>query len=232
MITIRKSNERGHANHGWLDSFHTFSFANYYDPSHMGFSVLKVINEDKIDAGTGFGTHPHQDMEIITYVIEGALYHEDSMGNSTVIRPGEVQRMSAGTGIRHSEHNFEKNGKTHLFQIWILPEKKGITPSYDQKSFIEAFAASDFILVASRDGKDNSVSLNQDVEMYIMKAHGAGERSYQNPKKRNLWIQVVRGSLAVNNQATFAGDGVAISDLEHVELLWSANTEFILFDLP
>jgi redox-sensitive bicupin YhaK (pirin superfamily) len=232
MITIRKSEDRGHADHGWLNTFHSFSFANYYDPNHMGFSVLRVINEDWIDAGTGFGTHPHQDMEIITYVVEGALYHKDSMGNETTIKPGEVQRMSAGTGIRHSEHNYNQDGKTHLFQIWILPEQKGITPSYDQKSFSKALTENEFILVASRNGRENSVSLNQDVDMYLMKAHGSNELTFDNTQKRNIWIQVITGTLNVNNIKAASGDGISISQMNPIILKWNADTEFILFDLP
>lgn len=231
MITIRKSEERGHANHGWLDTFHTFSFANYYDPKHMGFSVLRVINEDKIAAGTGFGTHPHQDMEIITYVVEGALEHKDSIGNTTVILPGEVQRMSAGTGVRHSEYNHAKDSSTHLLQIWILPDKKGITPSYDQKSFIDLLTDNNFILVASKDGKENSVSLNQNLDMYVMKSKIAGEKTYLISSNRNVWIQVIRGSLIAGDQSVVAGDGAAVTEMASINLHWTPNTEFILFDL-
>lgn len=232
MISVRKSGDRGHANHGWLDTYHSFSFANYYDPNFMGFSVLRVINEDKIDAGTGFGTHPHQDMEIITYVVEGALAHKDSMGNSTVILPGEVQRMSAGTGIRHSEYNHAENLATHLFQIWILPEKKGITPSYDQKSFLDSFTDNNFVLVASHDGKNNSVSLSQDINMYVLKSKSGGKMTYDILNKRNIWIQIIIGQLNVNEIQASAGDGIAIKELENIVLQWTAGTEFIFFDLP
>lgn len=232
MITIRKSKDRGFAEHGWLKSRHTFSFADYYDPDHMGFSVLRVINEDRIQGGTGFGTHPHRDMEIISYVIEGELEHADSMGNTTLIKPGEVQRMSAGTGVRHSEYNHLQNIETHFLQIWILPAKEGIEPSYDQKSFESNFGCSDLILVASRSGKNGSVTLNQDVDMYAAKAQDAGEKTHKTFKHRHLWVQVIKGDVQIEETKLDAGDGAGISDAETLKLKWSKGSEFILFDMP
>ncbi|MGZ3695115.1 MAG: pirin family protein, partial [Bdellovibrionota bacterium] len=180
----------------------------------------------------GFGTHPHKDMEIITYVIEGALAHKDSMGNSTTILPGEVQRMSAGTGIRHSEYNQSPDSKTHLLQIWILPEKIGIEPSYDQKSFANDFGCSDLILVASRSGKQNSVTLNQDVDMYAAKAQDAGEKTLKTYKQRHLWVQVIKGEVSVEGTALSAGDGAGIKDVEALKLQWKKGAEFLVFDMP
>src|SRR5687768_5593269 len=175
MMRIRRAQDRGHANHGWLDSHHTFSFADYYDPSHMGFRALRVINEDRVEPSRGFGTHPHRDMEIISYVLEGGLEHRDSMGTGSVIRPGDVQRMSAGTGVTHSEFNASRSDLVHFLQIWIMPEKRGITPSYEQKSFPEAERQGKLRLVASRDGRDGSVLVHQDVNLYASLL-GAGEQ--------------------------------------------------------
>ncbi|MGE3260469.1 MAG: pirin family protein [Bacteriovoracia bacterium] len=231
MITIRKSNERGHANHGWLDSHHTFSFADYYDPQHMGYSVLRVINEDHIAAGQGFGTHGHRDMEIITYVIEGSLKHKDSMGNSEVIRPGEVQRMSAGTGVQHSEHS-DPSVSTHLLQIWILPEKLGVAPSYEQKQFANDFSCSDMILVASRSGRANSVTLNQDVDLYVAKAQAEGEKHLKTFPHRHLWIQVVSGEVRAEGATLGKGDGAAITGVEMLVIQWTKGSEFLVFDMP
>lgn len=232
MITIRKSNERGHGNHGWLNSYHTFSFAEYYDPSHMGYGVLRVINEDRIEAGTGFGTHGHKDMEIITYVIDGALEHQDSMGTNSVIRPGEVQRMSAGTGIKHSEKNYLKDQVTHILQIWIIPEKEGIVPSYDQKSFLNDFRCNDMILVASKNGKNGSITINQNVDMYVTNSQNAGEKVLKTFKHRHTWIQVIKGEVNVEGATLTSGDGAAIDDLETIKVQWSKDSEFIVFDLP
>jgi redox-sensitive bicupin YhaK (pirin superfamily) len=232
MIQVRKSQDRGHADHGWLDSRHTFSFADYHDPKHMGFSVLRVINEDLIDGGTGFGMHGHRDMEIISYMVEGALEHKDSMGNSAVILPGEVQRMSAGTGVRHSEYNHFKDKKAHLIQIWILPEKEGITPGYEQKSFAKDFASSDLVLVASRDGRKGSVSLNQDVDFYAAKANAGGEKTINLRKQRSLWVQVIKGEVGVDGTTLTPGDAAGIMAVEAIQLSWDKNSEFLLFDLP
>jgi hypothetical protein len=232
MIQIRKSNERGLADHGWLKSRHTFSFADYYDERHMGFGALRVINEDRIEGGTGFDTHSHKDMEIISYVIEGELEHKDSMGNQTIIRRGEVQRLSAGTGIRHSEHNHLPNATTHFLQIWILPENKGIEPGYGQKSFSNAFGCSDLILVASKLGRNGSVSLNQDVDMYVCQAQGSGEKVMKTYAHRHLWVQVIQGQVKVDGVALETGDGAGIKDVESVKLEWTQGSEFIFFDLP
>ena len=232
MIKIRKSEERGKANHGWLKSNHTFSFANYYDPNQMGYSVLRVINEDRIDGGTGFDTHGHRDMEILSYVIEGALEHKDSMGTSAVIMPGEVQRMSAGTGVKHSEQNHLKDKVTHFLQIWIMPEEEGIAPSYDQKSFSNDFGCSDMILVASKSGKNGSITINQDVDMYVAKAQVAGEKTLKTFKHRHTWVQVIKGEVKVEGATLTNGDGAAIDDVEIMKLQWTKDSEFIVFDLP
>lgn len=232
MIKIRRSAERGYAQHGWLEARHTFSFAGYHDPDHMGFSVLRVINEDKIVGGAGFPTHGHQDMEILTYVVEGALEHKDSMGNTAVIRPGEVQRMSAGTGIRHSEFNSLKNEKTHILQIWIVPDKKSYEPSYEQKNFAAALAQGELKLVASNTGRDGSVSLHQDVDLYALKSPMAGERILNIQPDRFYWLQVVRGQVKANDITLSAGDALSTSVLTRVHLQWSANSELLLFDLP
>lgn len=232
MIQIRKSHDRGDANHGWLKSQHTFSFADYYEPKHMGFSVLRVINEDRIEGGTGFGTHGHRDMEIISYVVEGALEHKDSMGNQTIIKPGEVQRMSAGTGIQHSEYNHIKEKTSHFLQIWVLPEKMGIAPSYEQKSFESDFSSNELILVCSRNGRDGSLSINQDVDMYVAKSKIEGEKTLKTSPTRHYWLQVISGDVMANESILAPGDGAGITGLEELKIKWSKNSEFILFDLP
>lgn len=232
MITVRKSDDRGDARHGWLNSKHTFSFADYHDDDHMGFSVLRVINEDRIEGGTGFGTHGHRDMEIISYVIEGALQHKDSMGTNAVILPGEVQRMSAGTGVRHSEINHLKDKTTHFLQIWILPEKNGIAPGYDQKSFISDFSHNDLVLVASKAGRDGSITINQDVDMYAAKAQASGEKTLKIAKNRSVWVQVITGQVKVDDAELVAGDGAGVKNIESVRLQWAPGSEFIVFNLP
>ena len=232
MITVRKSSDRGLAEHGWLKSRHTFSFADYYDPRFMGYSVLRVINEDRIEGGTGFDTHGHRDMEIISYVIEGELEHKDSMGTNTVIRPGEVQRMTAGTGVRHSEYNHMPDKETHFLQIWIMPEKQGMNPSYDQKSFSNDFGCSDLILVGSKDGRNGSITINQDVDMYAAKAQDDGEKTLKTYAHRHLWVQVIKGQVSVEGETLQAGDGAAIQDVDHLKLQWKKGSEFIVFDLP
>lgn len=231
MITIRKSKDRGLANHGWLNSNHTFSFGEYYDQKYMGYRDLRVINEDRIEGGTGFGTHGHKNMEIISYVIDGALEHRDSMGTNAVILPGEVQRMSAGTGVRHSEQNHLKDKITHFLQIWIIPEKEGGTPGYEQKSFQNDFKSNDLILVASKNGKNGSITINQDVDMYVAKTQEAGERVLKTLKNRHTWIQVIKGEVKVEGATLTDGDGAAIDDVEDLKLEWSKNSEFIVFDL-
>jgi len=232
MIKIRKSNERGVAEHGWLSSRHTFSFADYHDPSQMGFSVLRVINEDKIIGGSGFSTHGHRDMEIISYVIEGSLEHKDSMGNTTVIRPGDVQRMSAGTGVRHSEFNHLPDKTTHFLQIWIQPDELGIAPGYDEKDFSFALGDGDLVLVVSRHGRDNSVSINQDVDIYAVKSPGSGERILNTDVNRSYWLQVIKGVVQFNEVTIGAGDGLSSTLLSRIHFKWSAGSEFLLFDLP
>lgn len=232
MKVVIKSNERGLADHGWLKSRHTFSFADYYNPNRMGFSVLRVINEDQIEGGTGFGTHPHRDMEIISYVIDGALKHQDSMGTEAIIYPGEIQRMSAGTGIRHSEYNHLENKKTHFLQIWILPEKNGLAPSYGQKSFAEALTSSELVLVASKTGKDGSVALNQDINLYACKAAKSGEKKMTLDSQRAFWLQVIKGQVLVDDISLVAGDGLGLEKEPLAHLQWSQDSEFLLFDLP
>lgn len=232
MIKIRKNTERGQAEHGWLSSRHTFSFADYHDAAQMGFSVLRVINEDKIIGGSGFATHGHKDMEIISYVIDGALEHKDSMGNSVVIKPGEVQRMSAGSGIRHSEFNHFKDKPTHFLQIWVLPSERDITPSYGQKDFSDQLAPGNLVLVASNTGRDNSVSLNQDIDLYALKSSQSGEKILNTDSTRSYWLQVIRGVVKFNEVTLGAGDGASAGLLSRIHLMWSEGTEFILFDLP
>jgi redox-sensitive bicupin YhaK (pirin superfamily) len=232
MFTIRKSSERGLADHGWLKSRHTFSFANYYDPAHMGFGPLRVINEDRIAGGTGFGTHPHNDMEIISYVISGGLKHRDSMGNETVIKPGEVQRMSAGTGIRHSEYNEKETDETHFFQIWIMPEARGITPSYGQKSFEKELASEKLVHVVSKDGRNGTITMNQDANVYISRLKADESFSLNLGEYRRLWVQVVKGSVEVNGQKIETGDAASATDIASADFKASADSELILFDLP
>lgn len=233
MLQIRKSSDRGHANHGWLESFHTFSFADYYDPSHMGFRVLRVINEDKIAAGRGFPTHPHQDMEIITYLVDGALEHKDSMGTSSVIYPGEVQHMSAGTGVQHSEFNHFKDRSSHLLQIWLLPDERSVKPGYGQKSFASDMAARDMVLAASPDGRDGSLKIHQDVDLYVAKWDSGRESNFLfRSKSRYGWVQLVRGDLSVNGTELEPGDGMAVAGEEKITLSAKTGAEFLVFDLP
>jgi quercetin 2,3-dioxygenase len=231
MLTIRKSEERGHANRGWLDSYHTFSFANYYDRNFMGFGNLRVINEDRVQPKMGFPTHSHQDMEIVTYVIEGALEHKDSMGNSSVIRPGEVQRMTAGTGVSHSEYNHSDRELVHLLQIWILPEKKGLPASYEQKMYAPAEKRGQLRLVGSRDGRDGSVTIHQDVNLYASLLAAGDKIESEIKRDRLIWLQLIKGQMTVNNQAISAGDAVAMVDESTIILSAESDVEFLLFDL-
>ncbi|HEX6280059.1 MAG TPA: pirin family protein [Pyrinomonadaceae bacterium] len=231
MIKIRRSNERGHANHGWLDTYHSFSFADYYDPANMGFRDLRVINEDFVEAGQGFPTHGHRDMEIVTYVIKGELSHRDSMGNGETIRPHEVQRMTAGTGVLHSEYS-SPTEKTHLLQIWILPEKRNLQPSYEQTYFAPEEKQGKLRLVASRGGDDGSVHINQDVRLYSSILNDGEEVSLELSDGRHAWVQLISGSLDVNGERLEPGDGAAIGEEKLLTLKASAeNTEFLLFDL-
>lgn len=230
MLRIRKATERGHADHGWLNTYHTFSFADYYDPAQMGFRSLRVINEDRVEPAIGFPTHPHRDMEIISYVLEGALEHRDSMGNGSVIYPGELQRMSAGTGITHSEFNHEKNEELHFLQIWILPERLGVQPSYEQKFFSDEEKRGTLRLIASPDGSDGSVTIHQDARLYAALLDGH-ELSHTLSPGRHAWLQVLRGEVLLNGQRLGTGDGAAISDEERLVVSSAAAAEVLLFDL-
>ena len=231
MITLRKSADRGHADHGWLDTRHTFSFADYHDPAHMGFRQLRVINEDWVQAGQGFGTHGHRDMEIISWVLDGALEHRDSLGNGSVIRPGDVQRMSAGTGVRHSEFNPLATEPMRLMQIWILPERSDLEPSYEQKHFELAERIDRLRLVASRDARDGSVTIHQDVDLYVSNPREGTELRHPLRKRRHAWVQVARGALLLNDVPLDAGDGAAVSDESELRIAATAEGEFLLFDL-
>ncbi len=231
MMDIRKSEECGHANHGWLDSHFTFSFADYFDPEHVQFRTLRVMNDDIVAGSGGFPKHPHRDMEIVTYVLEGALEHKDSMGNGSIIRPGDVQYMSAGTGVAHSEFNASKTEPVHLYQIWMLPEKQGLKPAYDQKNFSEAEKRAKLRLVASPDGRDGSVKIRQDNELYAT-VLGAGETvKHELKKDRHAYVQVARGSVKLNGTPLETGDGAAISAEKAVELTGVKEAEVLLFDL-
>ncbi len=231
MITIRKAHERGHADHGWLNTWHTFSFADYYDPEQMGFSSLRVINDDRVAPGAGFPTHPHRDMEIVTYVLSGALEHQDSMGNGTVIRPGEVQRMSAGTGIRHSEFNASANEEVHLLQIWIMPDRGGITPSYEQKFFDAAEKLGKLRLVASPDGSEGSVTIHQDSKLYATLIDFEHPAEHALPPGRRAYLHMARGSASLNGNALEAGDGARIESESKIRLESNSSAEILLFDL-
>ena len=231
MLAIRRSHERGHANHGWLDTHYTFSFSDYYDPEHVHFRTLRVINDDRVAGGGGFPMHPHRDMEIVTYVLQGALEHRDSMGNGSVIRPGDVQRMSAGTGVTHSEFNASKTEPVHLLQIWMFPERKGIKPSYEQKMFSEADKRSRLRLVASPDGRDGSVTIHQDNELYATVLRKGDQVRHELKPERHAWVQVARGSVKLNGQELAEGDGAAISEEKAIELAGLKDAEVLLFDL-
>ena len=230
MITIRKAAERGHFDHGWLNTFHTFSFADYYDPEQMGFRALRVINEDRVRGGNGFGTHGHRDMEIISYVLEGALEHRDSMGTGSVIKPGDVQRMSAGTGVMHSERNPSPDELVHFYQIWILPERQGIKPSYEQKRFEDSERDGRLRLVASHDGREGSLSLHQDVSLYTALLRDGKPIEYALAPDRHAWLQVARGTVSLDGKTLAAGDGAAISD-ERLLKIAGKDAEILLFDL-
>lgn len=231
MISIRKSNQRGHFDHGWLNTYHTFSFDQYYDPRYMGFRDLRVINEDFVAPGRGFPMHSHRDMEIITYILEGALKHEDSMGNGSVIRPGDVQRMTAGGGVRHSEKNASEGERVHLLQIWILPNAENLPPGYEQKAFSEEERRGQLRLIASRDGRDGSVSLNQDVSLFASIIEAGREVAYEIDPKRYAWIQVARGALTVNDEKAEQGDGVVVVAETNLTIKADEPAELLLFDL-
>ncbi len=231
MLVIRKSEDRGAADFGWLDSKHTFSFGHYYDPQHMGVGPLRVINEDRVKPGAGFEPHGHSDMEIISYVLDGALEHKDSIGTGSVIRPGEVQRMSAGTGIRHSEFNHSKEDPVHFLQIWILPERERLAPSYEQKTFPETEKRGRLRLVGSRDGRDGSVTIHQDVDLYAG-LFGSGENAQLDLRPdRGAWVQVARGEVQVNGERLKAGDGATITGADAIEIEGREDGEVLVFDM-
>lgn len=232
MLTVRKSEERGRAQFGWLDSKHSFSFGHYFDPKHMGFGPLRVINEDRVAPGGGFPTHPHADMEIISYVLAGALEHKDSIGTGSVIRPGDVQRMSAGTGIRHSEFNASKTEPVHFLQIWIIPERKGSAPSYEQKAFSSDEKRGRLRLVGSRDGRDGSVTIHRDVDLYAGLLTAGKTVSHVLATGRIGWVQVARGTATLNGEQLRPGDGVAIEKSGQLTLVGTDDTEVLLFDMP
>ena len=231
-MDIRRSHDRGHAQHGWLDSFHSFSFADYHDPEHMGFGPLRVINEDRVQPGQGFGTHGHRDMEIISYVLEGGLAHKDSMGNGSVIRPGDVQRMSAGTGVRHSEFNASDRDPVHFLQIWIEPALRGIEPGYEEKRFDEASKRGRLRLIASPDGADGSVRIHQDARLYATLLDGTESASFDQKEGRRTYVHVVRGRVEVNGQALGAGDALKAQGAGTLTLGRAQAAEVLLFDLP
>ena len=231
MLTLRKSEQRGHANHGWLDSHHTFSFADYHDPKEMGFGALRVINEDRVEPGQGFGTHGHRDMEIITYILDGALEHKDSMGNGSVIRRGDAQRMSAGSGVRHSEFNHSPDEAVHFLQIWIEPGVTGIEPSYEEKRFADADKKGRLRLIASPDGRDGSVTIHQDAYLYATLLDKSDAVTHKLAPGRKAYVHVALGTLQVNGTPLQAGDGVKVSDESRITFAGADNAEVLLFDL-
>jgi redox-sensitive bicupin YhaK (pirin superfamily) len=231
MITIRKSEDRGHFDLGWLDTYHTFSFDQYYDPNHMGFRTLRVINEDRVQPGRGFPTHSHRDMEIVTFILEGALQHQDSMGNGSIIRPGDVQRMTAGTGVAHSESNPSQTDAVHLLQIWILPNERGLKPDYEQKAFSQEDKRAILRLIASADARDGSVRIHQDVNVYASLLEIGQEVVHQLAPNRHAWIQVARGAIAVNGEKLNESDGAAISGASNLTIVGRKSAEALLFDL-
>ena len=230
-MTLRKASERGHAQHGWLDSHHTFSFADYYDPDHMGFRALRVINDDRVKAGKGFGAHPHRDMEIISYVLDGALAHKDSMGTGATIRPGDVQRMSAGTGVVHSEFNASKTDEVHFLQIWLVPGERNIKPGYEQKAFSDADKRGSFKLVASPDGRDGSITIHTDARVYASLVDKGETAKLALPSGRHAWIHVARGTARVNGQDLGEGDGLAVTGEAALVLEGVDHAEVLTFDL-
>ncbi|MBM4072559.1 MAG: pirin family protein [Planctomycetes bacterium] len=232
MLRIRRSADRGHFNHGWLDTYNTFSFSDYYDPEHMGFRVLRVMNEDRVAPGQGFGMHGHRDMEIVTYVLEGALEHKDSLGNGDVLRPGEFQRMTAGTGIRHSEFNPSATEPVHLYQIWIMPERNGLPPGYEQRPIDVKKSENRLLLAASRDGQNGSLTIRQDARLYLTRLDAGKAVGFGIQPGRAAWVQVLRGGVMVNGQLLAAGDGAALEGEEAVEIKGAETAEVMVFDLP
>src|SRR5262245_2314332 len=231
MYRLRKASERGHFDHGWLNTYHTFSFADYHDPRYMGFRALRVMNEDRVAAGQGFGMHGHRDMEIVTYVLEGALEHQDSMGNGEVLKPGEFQRMSAGTGIMHSEFNPSKTEPVHLYQIWLLPERRGLVPSYEQKRFSEDERRNRLRLVASPDGAEGSLSVRQDARIYLASVLDGKSIEHALAAGRYAWLQVLRGEIALSGTSLGTSDGAAVSDERKLSVVAKGDAEIMLFDL-
>lgn len=231
MFQVRKASDRGHADHGWLDTYHTFSFSTYQDPKHTRFRALRVMNEDFVAPGQGFGTHPHHDMEIVTYVLEGALEHKDSMGNGEVLHPGEFQRMSAGTGITHSEFNPSKTEPVHLYQIWLFPERKDITPSYEQKRFPESERQNRLRLVASPNAEDGSLTIHQDARIYLLSLDAGKAVSHPLTEGRHAWLQVLRGTVSLNDVSLSTGDGAAVSEETSLSIQSQDDAEVMLFDL-
>jgi redox-sensitive bicupin YhaK (pirin superfamily) len=232
MLTVRRSEERGHANHGWLDTYHTFSFANYYDPEQMGYGALRVINDDRVQPAQGFGMHGHRDMEILTYILDGELEHKDSMGNGSVIRRGDVQRMSAGRGVMHSEFNPSKTEPVHLLQIWIEPAVAGVAPSYEDRHFPDADKRGRLRLIASPDGRDGSTTIHQDAFVYAALVDGAERAAHELAPGRRAYVHVARGSVEVNGERLDGGDGARIARTGRVELANGRAAEVLLFDLP
>lgn len=231
MIRVREAIERGHFDHGWLDTYHTFSFARYYDSGQMGFRALRVINEDRVQPGRGFGMHGHEDMEIVTYVLDGVLAHKDNLGTGSTLCPGEPQRMTAGTGIRHSEFNPSATEPVHLYQIWLLPERSGLAPSYEQKAFPDEERHNRLRLVAALDGQDGALAIRQDARLYLGTFDEGQEASHELVPGRHAWVQVLRGGLDVNGTNLSAGDGAAVSDESRVTLRAAETAEVLLFDL-
>ena len=231
MISIIRSSDRGRANFGWLESKHTFSFGNYYNPRQMGFGNLRVINEDRVQPAKGFGTHGHRDMEIISYVISGALEHKDSMGNGSIIQVGDVQRMTAGTGVQHSEFNHSKTDTVHFLQIWILPETKSLEPGYEQRNFSSAEKKNTLRLIGSRDGREGSVTIHQDVDLYAAVMEADTVLSHTFSGQRGAWIQLVHGEISLNGQTLSAGDGAAVESIDAVEIKADTHSEVLLFDM-
>lgn len=230
MMTLRKANERGHAEHGWLDTWHTFSFAGYYDPAHMGFRSLRVINDDKVAPGAGFGMHPHRDMEIITYVLSGALEHKDSMGNGSVIRPGQVQYMAAGAGVRHSEFNPSDKEPVHLLQIWIQPDRKGLKPRYEERSLAKTKTGT-LQLIASKSGREDSIAINQDADLFVTRLVTGDSVAHMLQPGRHAWVHVAEGEVELNGQKLTSGDAAAVSEETRLNLKAAAPSQVLLFDL-
>jgi len=231
MMVIRPGAARGHFDHGWLDTYHTFSFASYHDPQHMGFRSLRVINEDRVKPGEGFGTHAHRDMEILTWVLEGALEHKDSMGNGSIIRPGDIQRMSAGTGVTHSEFNPSRDEPVHLLQIWLLPRQRGLSPGYEEKRFLPETRRGGLRLIAARDGREGAVTIHQDADLWTALVEPGESVGHVLVAGRHAWLHVAAGAISANGLALRAGDGAAISDEKAIEVTASARSEILLFDL-